>query len=290
MISTNKWLIGARLRTLPAAVVPVLVGTATAWGEDSIIFSRFFLALIVALSIQIATNYVNDYADGQRGTDDNRTGPKRLVSSGLANSKQVKLAAGFCFIITAFAGLLLSIDVGYELIPVGALSILAGWAYTAGSKPYGYLGLGELFVFIFFGLVATIGSYYIQTKTVSGLSFVVACVVGFLAVCLMVTNNLRDIPEDLQANKLTLAVRLGDLKTRYLYLICVLGVVLGICLAGLIRGYATIGLLATPFLIPPTLAIIKKRLSGSDLIPVLGLTARAQIAIGIVLSVGLGYH
>jgi 1,4-dihydroxy-2-naphthoate octaprenyltransferase len=212
----NRWVLGARPRTLPAAVVPVLVGTAAAVGvpDGDVVPWRAVAALVVSLAIQIGTNYVNDYADGERGTDAHRVGPVRLVASGLAPVRSVKLAALAAAGVAAVAGLALAVAVGPELLVVGACSLAAGYLYTGGPKPYGYLGLGELFVFVFFGLVATVGSAYVHLERISGLSVTAAIPVGLLATALLVVNNLRDIPTDVVAGKVTLAVRLGDRDTR----------------------------------------------------------------------------
>ena len=194
----KEWVHGARLRTLPAAVVPVLVGTACAVGErpGGLVWWRAGAALVVAVAIQVATNYANDYSDGKRGTDDpgTRVGPVRLVGWGIKPAGAVKRAALLSFGVAGVAGLALAIDVGWELLVVGAASFAAGWLYTGGPKPYGYLGLGELFVFAFFGVVATTGSSYVQLEEVQGLALAASVPVGLLATALLVTNNLRDIP------------------------------------------------------------------------------------------------
>ncbi|MBW3627544.1 MAG: 1,4-dihydroxy-2-naphthoate polyprenyltransferase, partial [Actinobacteria bacterium] len=215
----NRWVQGARPRTLPAAVVPVLVGTATAVGavDGGLHWWRAGAALVVALAIQVATNYVNDYTDGERGADDRRVGPVRLVASGLATTGQVKRAALASALVAAAAGLALAVAVGPELLVVGAASFAAGYLYTGGPRPYGYAGLGEVFVFVFFGVVATVGSAYVQIEQVSGLALVASVPVGLLATALLVVNNLRDIPTDAASGKRTLAVRMGEHRTRQLY-------------------------------------------------------------------------
>ncbi len=291
--STNRWVLGARPRTLPAAVVPVLVGTA-AWigvepsdgSEGGVIVWRFVAAMIVSLALQLATNYVNDYADGERGTDDDRVGPIRLVGSGLATAKEVKLAAATSFGVAGVVGGALALAVGPELFVVGALSMLAGWAYTGGPRPYGYLGLGEVFVFIFFGVVATVGSFYVQGREVSILVVLASVAVGCLAVALLVINNLRDIPGDTVAGKATLAVRLGDATTRKAYV--GLFVLTAVCIVavGVSRPPALIGLAGLVLAVPP----IKKVLGGAkgaELIPVLGETGKTQLATGALFALGL---
>ncbi len=214
---TRRWLIGARPRTLPAAVVPVAVGTACAVGEGGITWWRAGAALVVSLALQVGTNYANDYSDGVRGTDAVRVGPVRLVASGLAPAPAVKRAALVAFGVAAVAGLALAIAVGWPLLVVGAAAIAAGWFYTGGPKPYGYLGFGELFVFVFFGLVATAGTTYVLIERLTGLSLVAGAAVGALACALLVVNNLRDLGTDAAAGKKTLAVRIGDGPTRTLY-------------------------------------------------------------------------
>ena len=215
----RSWLAGARPRTLPAAVVPVLVGTACAAGEGSIVAWRAIAAGLVALLLQIGTNFANDYSDGVRGTDAPtlRVGPVRLVGWGIQPPRAVKRAALLCFAGAAVAGMALAIAVGPQLLVVGAAAIAAGWFYTGGSHPYGYYGFGELFVFVFFGLVATIGSAYVQHSQLTLLALVAAVPVGLLATALLVINNLRDIPGDTESGKRTLAVRLGDRRTRGFY-------------------------------------------------------------------------
>ena len=283
----NRWVLGARPRTLPAAVVPVAVGSACAVGvAESFLWWRAVAALVVAVALQVATNYVNDYADGQRGTDDDRVGPIRLVGSGLATAKQVKIAALVAFSVAGVAGAALAFAVGPELFVVGAASMLAGWAYTGGPKPYGYLGLGELFVFVFFGVVATVGSGYVQAGSVTSLMIIASVPVGLLSVALLVINNLRDIPGDTQSGKRTLAVTLGDNKTRWLHLGLFGLVGLTIIGCGLVRPPALLALLGLVLAIGPVRAV----LSGSrerDLIPVLGGTGKTQLVTGILLAFGL---
>lgn len=286
----NRWVAGARPRTLPAAVVPVAVGTATAVGrvDGGLIWWRAGAALIVALAIQVATNFANDYSDGIRGTDSAaRVGPMRLVGSGAASPGAVKRASFAAFGVAAIAGLSLTVAVGPELLLVGAASFAAGWFYTGGPRPYGYAGLGEVFVFVFFGLVATIGSAYVQTDTLFGLAAAVAVPVGLLATALLVVNNLRDIPSDTAARKNTLAVRLGDLRTRWLYVLLLVGAFL--CLipvAGLSQIGAALAFAAIPFARRPVEQVLGGA-TGPALIPVLGGTGRVQLAFGAFLTLGL---
>ncbi len=283
----NRWVLGARPKTLPAAIVPVMVGTAAAVGEGpALSIWRAFAAVIVALALQVATNFVNDYADGERGTDTNRVGPVRLVGSGLATIDQVKAAAVISFIVAAAAGVALAIDVGPELLAVGAVSMLAGWGYTGGPRPYGYLGLGEVFVFLFFGVVATVGSTYVQIGEITKLSLVCSAAVGFLAVALLVINNLRDLPLDAEAGKRTLAVRIGDFRTRQFYVLLMLLTAGAILAAGTIRWPAVLGLLGLTVMINPVRYVLDGY-SGESLIAVLAETSRAQMATGVALTVGL---
>lgn len=242
--------------------------------------------MVVSLALQVATNYVNDYADGQRGTDTERVGPLRLVGSGAASVGHVKRAALAAFGVAGVAGAILALSVGWELLIVGAVSMVAGWAYTGGPKPYGYLGLGELFVFVFFGVVATVGSTYVQTEAITGLSLLASVPVGLAAVALLVINNLRDIPGDTASGKQTLAVRLGDASTRVFYVGLFITVGLGIIACGLIRWPALIGLVGWATALVP-IRIVRGGAVGPALIPVLGATGRTQLITGLLLAVGL---
>ena len=283
---------GARLRTLPAAVVPVIVGTAAAWDGDAgdgggIVWWRFVVAMIVSLALQVGVNYANDYSDGVRGTDDDRVGPLRLVGSGLVEPRAVKMAAFASFGVAAVCGLTLAIATSWWLVLVGVASILAAWFYTGGSNPYGYLGLGEIFVFVFFGLVASVGSTFVQTERVDGWPVLVAVPVGLLATALLVTNNLRDIPTDRESGKNTLAVRLGDGRTRWLY-VGMLVVAAALVLVAAIgwRPEAAIGLIGFVAAVRPTRTVLSGAV-GPALIPVLADTGRVQLAMGVGLSLGL---
>jgi 1,4-dihydroxy-2-naphthoate octaprenyltransferase len=282
----NRWIAGARPRTLPAAVVPVLVGTACAVGEGDIVGWRMLAAAVVALALQIGTNYANDYSDGVRGTDAERVGPVRLVASGLAAPAAVKRAALLAFLVAAAAGTLLALVTTPWLFVVGALAIAAGWFYTGGPKPYGYYGFGELFVFVFFGLVATAGSTFVQIEEVTGLSIVAAVAVGFGAVALLVVNNLRDIPTDRFAGKRTLAVRLGEKRTRALYVVLVVGAMLVAALSALDRPPALLAVVAALFATGPLQAVVQGA-RGRQLVPVLGATGRWQLAFGVLYALGL---
>src|SRR4051795_990739 len=221
MATPGEWLEGARPRTLPAAVSPVLAGTGVAAYEDSAVWWKAALALVVALALQVAVNYANDYSDGIRGTDEDRVGPMRLVGSRAATSGAVKKAAFIAFGVAAVAGLVLAASTAWWLVVLGAVCLLAAWFYTGGSRPYGYLGLGEVMVFVFFGLVAVVGTTYVQTESFDLPALYAAVGVGAIACALLVVNNLRDIPTDTVAGKRTLAVVLGADRTRALFLLLI---------------------------------------------------------------------
>jgi 1,4-dihydroxy-2-naphthoate octaprenyltransferase len=284
--AVSRWVAGARPRTLPAAVVPVLVGTAVASSEGEVILWRALLALVVSVAIQVGTNYANDYADGVRGTDDQRVGPGRLVAGGLATPGQVKRAAFAAFGVAAVAGLALATAVGPELVAVGAACLAAGWFYTGGSKPYGYIGLGEVAVFVFFGVVATVGSAYVHLEKVVGLAMAASVPVGLLATALLVVNNLRDIPTDAAAGKRTLAVRLGDHATRMLYVACLAGAFAILPLLALARPAVLLTFAALVLARAPAQAVLRGA-RGRDLVPVLVDTGRLQLAFGLLLTLGL---
>ena len=320
----KTWVAGARPRTLPAAVVPVVVGTAAGWVWSGHLFITTIhqnghgylvgaveghhlnvlnavLALIVALGIQVGTNYVNDYADGVRGTDDVRVGPVRLVAGKLATVREVKIAAAASFGIAGVAGIVLAAMVTWWLLPLGLICVVAGWAYTGGPRPYGYLGFGELFVFIFFGLVATAFSAFVQHGPLTaiyqhqlhdysypwGFVFWVGVPVGLLAAALLQANNLRDIETDTAAGKKTLAVRLGRTNAGLLYCFTLMGVALAI---GWLERYRGVGVLLALVAMP--LAFYPVRLALSDrngrrLLPMLAATSRLQLAVGLLLTIGL---
>jgi 1,4-dihydroxy-2-naphthoate octaprenyltransferase len=285
----NRWIIGARPRTLPAAVVPVAVGAASAVGaaeSGGIVWWRVAAALVVSLSLQVGVNYANDYSDGVRGTDDVRVGPTRLVAGGLATPRSVKRAAMLSFGVAAVAGLAVALDTSLWLLAVGAAAIAAGWFYTGGPKPYGYLGLGELFVFVFFGLVATSGTTYAAIASVTGLSLLMGCMVGSLACALLVINNLRDIPTDREVGKKTLAVRLGDARTRWLYVALIVAAFALCGVAAFSRPEVLLAFLAIPLAVQPTRSVLRGA-SGGALIPVLGQTGKLQLALGLGATIGL---
>jgi 1,4-dihydroxy-2-naphthoate octaprenyltransferase len=315
------WVAGARPRTLPAAIVPVVVGTAAGYLSSGHFTPQFsgschaavcasfdrqlswlnaVLALVVALGIQIGTNYVNDYADGVRGTDEHRVGPVRLVAGKLASVREVKIAALIAFGIAALAGLGLAARVTWWLIPIGLVCGIAGWGYTGGPRPYGYLGFGELFVFVFFGLVATGGSAYVQhapfVTSLAGhlfayqfdwwFAFWVGVPVGLLAAALLQANNLRDIATDTESGKKTLAVRLGRRRAGLFYCFTLMGVALSIGVVSSYRPWSLLALLALPVAIAPLRLALGDQ-EGRALLPMLGTTARVQILTGALLAIGL---
>ncbi len=285
----NAWIAGARPRTLPAAVVPVAVGTAVTVGDNAgvgIIWWRVVAALVVSLALQVGVNYANDYSDGVRGTDDVRVGPVRLVAGGLKAPAAVKRAALLAFAVAAVAGGALALTVGPELLVVGAAAIAAAWFYTGGSHPYGYLGLGEVFVFVFFGVVATAGTTYVLVERVVGRALLASVTVGCLACALLVVNNLRDIPTDRTAGKRTLAVRLGERGTRLLYTWLLLVAALFVVAVGVTRPFALIGLAGFAAALPPVRQVLAGA-AGKQLIAVLGATGRVQLAVGALFSLGL---
>lgn len=282
----HPWLMGARPRTLPASAVPVIVGTGVAVAYGSAYWWRALLAGVVAVAMQVGVNYANDYSDGVRGADVARVGPVRLVASGLASPQAVKRAALAAFAVAGVAGLALAAVAGWWLVAVGLACVAAAWSYTGGPKPYGYAGLGEASVFAFFGLVATVGTAYVQTGRVTGLEVLAALPVGLMAVALLVVNNLRDIPGDKAVGKKTLAVRMGARATRRFYACCVLGAVTLVVPVALVRPWTLLGLAALAAAVGPVREVAAGK-EGPALVPVLGATGRAQLVLGVLLAVGL---
>lgn len=281
MTTLDTWVKGARPRTLPAAVAPVVVATALA-GSDAIA-SRAALALLVSLSLQIGVNYSNDYSDGIRGTDSDRVGPTRIVASGLATPSSVKAAAFISFLIGALAGLVLAILTSWWLVAVGAAAILAAWYYTGGKKPYGYSGLGEVAVFVFFGLVATMGSYFVQLEKITLQSLLTAIPVGALACAILVINNIRDREKDQAVGKRTLAVRLGDRGSRNFFV----GLLLLAHLSSLlITPWAMLTLVLTPLTFQLARSV-KSQIHGIALIPMLAKTGQLQLLFAGLLALAL---
>ena len=282
----SEWIEGARPRTLPAAIAPVLAGTGAAALDDGVVWWKALLALGVSLSLQIGVNYANDYSDGIRGTDDDRVGPLRLVGSGLASPASVRLAA-FAFLgLGAALGLALAATTTWWLLLVGAIAIGAAWTYTGGSNPYGYRALGEVSVFLFFGLVAVVGTTYVQLERVTWPSVAAAVGVGALACAILVANNLRDIPTDTTTGKRTLAVVLGDARSRIFYAgLCVVAVG-AVAACAFATPWALLGLLGLPLVIRSARTVTSGG-SGQALIPVLRDTGLAELALAAGLAVGL---
>ena len=279
----NKWILGARPRTLPAAIAPVLVAIALVGSDFN--WLRAVLALKVAVWLQIGVNFANDYSDGVKGTDADRVGPTRLVASGIATANSVKSAAFISFAIASVAGTWLAFLTSPFLILVGIISIAAAWGYTGGKNPYGYKGLGELSVFLFFGVIATMGTYYAQTEEITLLSFIVSIPMGALSCAILSINNLRDRPKDQLVGKLTLAVRIGDRKARLMYV--------GLLVLAHLAAIATLipTTLLTVLALPMSVSISRQVLSGisgKDLIPVLGKTGKLQMVFALLLAIGLG--
>jgi 1,4-dihydroxy-2-naphthoate polyprenyltransferase len=284
--TAQQWLEGARPRTLPAALAPVFVGTGVAAALDGFRLVPALLALLVALALQVAVNYANDYSDGKRGTDADRVGPMRLVGSGAATPRQVLVAAGVAFAVAAVAGLALAAVSSWWLVAVGAVSIVAAWTYTGGPIPYGYRALGEVFVFVFFGLVAVVGTTFGQTESLDGLAFAAAVPIGLCSVALLVVNNLRDVHGDAAVGKRTLAVLLGERRTRVAY-VALLVVAFAVVVAiGVARPWALLGLLAAPLAVPPVRTVLGGG-RGPVLIGALKGTGQLTLATGVLLGTGL---
>jgi 1,4-dihydroxy-2-naphthoate octaprenyltransferase len=285
----RRWLLGARPRTLPAALVPVALGAAVArWDEPGhVALGRAGLALVVALAIQVGVNYANDYSDGVRGTDEKRAGPLRLVASGLASPRAVRNAALAAFAVAGVAGLLLAAETSWWLLAAGAASFAAGWLYTGGPKPYGYLGLGEVFVFAFFGIVATVGTVYVTIGRFPWIGLIAGSTAGLLAVALLEANNVRDISSDAAAGKRTLAVRLGRRRAGQLFAGTLAASLLAVIAIGIAWApWALLSLLATPLAGRP-LRFALGGAEGRKLLPMLAGTAALQLFAGLLLAVGI---
>jgi 1,4-dihydroxy-2-naphthoate octaprenyltransferase len=278
----NKWVLGARVRTLPAAIAPVVVASSLAGSEFN--WFRAVLALTVGIWLQIGVNFANDYSDGIKGTDDDRVGPIRLVASGLASANSVKTAALVSFLIASIAGLWLSLLTSFVLIPIGLICIAAAWGYTGGKNPYGYRGFGEISVFIFFGIVATVGSFYVQTEKITLMSFIVAIPMGALSCAILTVNNIRDLDKDKFAGKRTFAVRVGDSKARRIYV--------SLLILAHIAAVATFipATLLTLIAAPLTFTLSKlvlSQASGASLIPALSRTGKLQLLFATLFAIAL---
>jgi 1,4-dihydroxy-2-naphthoate octaprenyltransferase len=285
--SLAQWVAGARPRTLPAAVAPVAVGTGSAHTLGGAEPGLALLALLVAVSLQVGVNYANDYSDGIRGTDAQRVGPTRLVGDRLADPSTVRFAAFLFFFAAAVTGLaLVSLSGAWLLLLVGAAAIVAAWRYTGGRNPYGYRGLGEVMVFVFFGLVAVLGTTWTQAHRLDTGSWAGAVGVGLLACALLVVNNLRDLHGDREVGKRTLAVRLGDRRTRVLYVALVVAPFLAAAVAATVHRWALLALLAAPLTVLPVRQIVSGA-TGRQLVPALGLTGLVQLAYAGLLTLGL---
>lgn len=290
MASLGQWVAGARPRTLPASIVPVLVGTAateravTSLGD--VIWWRFAAALVVALAIQVGANYANDYSDGVRGSDAKRVGPMRLVASGAAAAAHVRNAALGAFLLAAVVGLALAVVASWWLVAVGAACFAAAWLYTGGPRPYGYAGFGEIAVFVFFGVVATAGSAFVQDEAITAEALGASVPVGIGAVALLVTNNLRDIDGDAAAGKMTLAVRMGDGATRFFYVTLVAAMFCALMYLAIARPAVLLAFAAVPVAALPVVKVLRGA-TGVELIGALVGTARLQIVFGVLLAAGL---
>jgi 1,4-dihydroxy-2-naphthoate octaprenyltransferase len=278
----NKWILGARVRTLPAAIAPVVVASALAGSDFN--WSRATLALMVGVWLQIGVNFANDYSDGVKGTDDDRVGPTRLVASGLASARSVKRAAYISFLIASFAGLWLSLLTTLVLIPIGVIAIAAAWGYTGGKNPYGYRGLGEVSVFIFFGLVATVGSFYVQTESITLMSFIVSIPMGAISCAILTVNNIRDLSKDQVAGKRTVAVRIGDEKARRAFVSLL--ILAHIAAVATFIPTTLLTLLAAPLTFSVSKAVLSKA-SGTSLIPILGKTGKLQLLFSALFAIAL---
>ena len=275
-------MLGARVRTLPAAIAPVVVASSLAGSEFN--WSRAVLALTVGIWLQIGVNFANDYSDGIKGTDDDRVGPIRLVASGLASANSVKRAALFSFLIASIAGLWLSLLTSFVLIPIGLICIAAAWGYTGGKNPYGYRGLGEISVFIFFGIVATVGSFYVQTERITLMSFIVAIPMGALSCAILTVNNIRDLDKDKDAGKHTFAVRIGDLKARRIYVSLL--ILAHIAAVATFIPTTLLTLIAAPLTFTLSKLVLSQA-SGASLIPALSRTGKLQLLFATLFAIAL---
>lgn len=288
MPTLAEWVAGARPRTLPISIAPVVAGSATAYAADGFAPVRALLALMVSIALQIGVNFANDYSDGIRGTDAQRVGPMRLVGSGVARPALVKRAAFGSFAVAAVLGLVLVVlSAQWWLMIAGAAAILAAWYYTGGRRPYGYRGLGEVFVFVFFGLVAVLGTTLVQAGRIDLVSVLVAVAIGFLAVSVLVSNNLRDIAGDLAAGKRTLATRMGDRATRLLFAVLIIAAAgIAVIVAALTTWWALLALGGIGYVLPQVIVVLRGA-TGRELIPALKASGLADLMFACLLAVGI---
>jgi 1,4-dihydroxy-2-naphthoate polyprenyltransferase len=287
MATTAQWVAGARVRTLPNSIAPVIVGAGAAAAIGEFSWWASLLALVVSLALQVGVNYANDYSDGIRGTDDKRVGPLRLVASGVAPASAVRTAAFVCFGVAGVAGLVLVALTGHWwLISVGVVCVAAAWFYTGGPRPYGYAGWGEVAVFVFFGPVAVLGTLYVQTGDLTWLGVAGAVALGCISASVLVTNNLRDLPTDAASGKITLAVRLGDRPTRVLYVVLVAVPFVVSVVAAVWHVWLLLGLLAAVLAVPAARKVTSGA-TGMALIPVLRDTSFAMLLWAVLTGVGL---
>jgi 1,4-dihydroxy-2-naphthoate octaprenyltransferase len=284
--SLSLWIQGARPRTLPAAVAPVVAGTGAAALAGSVVWWKALTALGVSLALQVGVNYANDYSDGVRGTDDDRVGPLRLVGSGSATPRAVKRAAQTALLVGAALGVLLAATTTWWLLLIGAAALVAAWTYTGGPSPYGYRGFGEVSVFVFFGLVAVVGTTYVQVERITWPSVAAGTAVGALACAILVANNLRDVHTDVDAGKRTLAVALGEARTRTLYIALGLAAWVAVAASAVAAPWALLGLVGVlPWLGAAT--AVRAGATGPELIPVLQRTGVAELVAAVGLGIGL---
>ncbi|MDQ1617523.1 MAG: 1,4-dihydroxy-2-naphthoate polyprenyltransferase [Actinomycetota bacterium] len=286
MATAAQWLEGARPRTLPAAIAPVAAGTGAAAAVDGFVLWKALVALLVALALQVGVNYANDYSDGVRGTDTDRLGPMRLVGSGAAAPTSVRNAALLCFAVAAAAGFVLAATTSWWLLLVGVAAIVAAWFYTGGRRPYGYRGLGEVSVFVFFGLVATVGTTYVQAEQVTIESALAAVGCGALACAILVANNLRDLESDRTAGKHTLAVRMGDRGSRMFYVALLAVAFVALVVIG-VRQPPALAVLVTALPAYRCARLVLGVARGRDLVPVLKMTGSVLLLYGVLLGAAL---
>ncbi len=286
MTTASQWVQGARPRTLAISVAPVLVGTAAASTAQPVSWSRALAALVVAVALQVGVNYANDYSDGVRGTDRERRGPLRLTASGVATPQAVRNAAALSFAIAAVVGLAVSIVVSPWLLLVGVVAIAAAVLYTGGPRPYGYEGLGEIAVLVFFGFVATAGSAFVQLHDIPAVAWWASLAMGLPACAILLANNIRDLEPDRVVGKRTIAVRVGDRRARRLFTTCLAGAFVAVVAMGFVEPAAFLGLLAIPLALRPT-RIVLTRTDAPALVRALIDTTRLELVLGVLLTVGL---